>query len=159
MGIDKNLVQGSMALLLLRLLETKDMYGYEMIEALRSKSNNVFELKAGTLYPLLHSLESKGYVRSYEDASSGKKRRYYQLTEAGRHHSSEKKQEWMAYQAAVSNVLSFESFSQVSAILADFLLSILNLGCPLWVSIKIIFLGLRQPFQHRHQYIARLELN
>lgn len=53
-------------------LETKDMYGYEMIEALRSKSNNVFELKAGTLYPLLHSLESKGYVRSYEDASSGK---------------------------------------------------------------------------------------
>ena len=100
MGIDKNLVQGSMALLLLRLLETKDMYGYEMIEALRSK--------AGTLYPLLHSLESKGYVRSYEDASSGKKRRYYQLTEAGRHHSSEKKQEWMAYQAAVSNVLSFE---------------------------------------------------
>ena len=56
MSIDKNLVQGSMALLLLRLLETKDMYGYEMIEALRSKSNNVFELKAGTLYPLLHSL-------------------------------------------------------------------------------------------------------
>ena len=73
MGIDKNLVQGSMALLLLRLLETKDMYGYEMIEALRNKSNNVFELKAGTLYPLLHSLESKGYVMSYEDASSGKK--------------------------------------------------------------------------------------
>ena len=103
MGIDKNLVQGSMALLLLRLLETKDMYGYEMIEALRSKSNNVFELKAGTLYPLLHSLESKGYVMSYEDASSGKKRRYYQLTEAGRHHSSEKKQEWMTYQSAVTN--------------------------------------------------------
>ena len=105
MGIDKNLVQGSMALLLLRLLETKDMYGYEMIEALRNKSNNVFELKAGTLYPLL---ESKGYVMSYEDASSGKKRRYYQLTEAGRHHSSEKKQEWMAYQSAVTNVLSME---------------------------------------------------
>ena len=33
------------------------------------------------------------------------------------------------------------------------------LGCPLWVSIKVIFLGLRQPFRHRHQYIARLELN
>ena len=65
MGIDKNLVQGSMALLLLRLLETKDMYGYEMIEALRNKSNNVFELKAGTLYPiyqLYHTLENKVYV-------------------------------------------------------------------------------------------------
>ena len=40
MGIDKNLVQGSMALLLLRLLETKDMYGYEMIEALRTESRH-----------------------------------------------------------------------------------------------------------------------
>lgn len=108
MGIDKNLVQGSMALLLLRLLETKDMYGYEMIEALRAKSNNVFELKAGTLYPLLHALESKGDVTSYEDASSGKKRKYYQLTDAGRRHAAQKKQEWQTYQSAVTNVLSLE---------------------------------------------------
>lgn len=50
MAIDRNLVQGSMAMMILRLLETKDMYGYEMIEALRERSNNVFELKAGTLY-------------------------------------------------------------------------------------------------------------
>ena len=62
MAIDRNLVQGSMAMMILRLLETKDMYGYEMIEALRERSNNVFELKAGTLYPLLHSLESRGDV-------------------------------------------------------------------------------------------------
>ena len=65
MAIDRNLVQGSMAMMILRLLETKDMYGYEMIEALRERSNNVFELKAGTLYPLLHSLESRGDVVSY----------------------------------------------------------------------------------------------
>ena len=71
MGIDKNLVQGSMALMLLRLLETKDMYGYEMISVLREKSENVFELKAGTLYPLLHSLESKGYVISYLPGKHG----------------------------------------------------------------------------------------
>ena len=57
MKIEKSLVSGSMMLLILRLLEEKDMYGYEMIEALREKSQNVFELKAGTLYPLLHGLE------------------------------------------------------------------------------------------------------
>ena len=79
MAIDRNLVQGSMAMMILRLLETKDMYGYEMIEALRERSNNVFELKAGTLYPLLHSLESRGDVVSYEDNTSGKTRKYYQL--------------------------------------------------------------------------------
>lgn len=108
MGIDKNLVQGSMALMLLRLLETKDMYGYEMISVLREKSENVFELKAGTLYPLLHSLESKGYVISYEDDSSGKTRKYYQLTPAGKKHVKAKKEEWNAYQKAVANVLSFQ---------------------------------------------------
>ena len=59
MTIDKSLVSGSMALLILKLLSEKDMYGYEMIDTLRNRSENVFELKAGTLYPLLHSLEDK----------------------------------------------------------------------------------------------------
>ncbi len=45
--------------MILSLLEEKDMYGYEMIDTLKGKSNNVFELKAGTLYPLLHSMEEK----------------------------------------------------------------------------------------------------
>ena len=102
MAIDRNLVQGSMAMMILRLLETKDMYGYEMIEALRERSNNVFELKAGTLYPLLHSLESRGDVVSYEDNTSGK------LTPAGKKHAEEKKKEWQEYQTAVSGVLSLQ---------------------------------------------------
>ena len=92
MAIDRNLVQGSMAMMILRLLETKDMYGYEMIEALRERSNNVFELKAGTLYPLLHSLESRGDV----------------VTPAGKKHAEEKKKEWQEYQTAVSGVLSLQ---------------------------------------------------
>ena len=62
MAIDRSLVSGSTSMLILKLLEGKDMYGYEMIEALREKSNNVFELKAGTLYPLLHGMEEKGYL-------------------------------------------------------------------------------------------------
>ena len=53
---------GGMGMLLLALLEGRDMYGYEMIEALRTRSNEVFRLKAGTLYPLLHSLEAQGWV-------------------------------------------------------------------------------------------------
>ena len=64
MSVDKTLLSGSMTMLLLKLLDEKDMYGYEMIDTLRRKSNNVFELKAGTLYPLLHGLEEKGLLRS-----------------------------------------------------------------------------------------------
>ena len=64
MAIDKSLISGSTSMLLLRLLEEQDMYGYEMIETLQKKSNNVFVLKAGTLYPLLHALEGKNYLTS-----------------------------------------------------------------------------------------------
>ena len=77
MAIDRSLVSGSTSMLILKLLEGKDMYGYEMIEALREKSNNVFELKAGTLYPLLHGMEEKGYLGSYEQEEGGKIRKYY----------------------------------------------------------------------------------
>ena len=51
---------GGMGMLLLALLEGRDMYGYEMIEALRARSNEVFRLKAGTLYPLLGNLQRRG---------------------------------------------------------------------------------------------------
>ena len=62
MEIDKSMVSGSMALLVLKLLEDGDKYGYQMIEELKRRSDDTFHLKAGTLYPLLHGLEEKGFV-------------------------------------------------------------------------------------------------
>lgn len=109
MGLDKNLVQGSLDMLILKLLEEKDMYGYEMIERLGRKSNNVFELKAGSLYPLLHSLEGKEFVTSYEDEDSGKRRKYYHLTKKGNTYLKNKQKEWNIYSEAVLNVLSIQS--------------------------------------------------
>ena len=108
MAIDKSLISGSTAMLILRLLEEKDMYGYEMIETLQKKSNNIFQLKAGTLYPLLHSLEQKGRVTSYEDLVNGKTRKYYSITNAGRKFLTEKKSEWREYSSAVADVLFWE---------------------------------------------------
>lgn len=105
MSIDKSLISGSTSMLLLRLLEDKDMYGYEMIETLESKSNHVFTLKAGTLYPLLHSLEGKNYLTSYESEVNGKQRKYYSLTKDGRKYLRSRKEEWQEYQTAVLNVL------------------------------------------------------
>ena len=76
---------GGTGMLLLSLLERRDMYGYEMIEALRLRSNHVFDLKAGTLYPLLHALEEQRWVVSYDEtADGGRVRRYYHLTADGR---------------------------------------------------------------------------
>ena len=108
MAVDKSLVSGSTMMLILKLLEEKDMYGYEMIETLREKSENVFELKAGTLYPLLHGLEEKQFVTSYEQEVLGKVRKYYQITGEGKKHLEQKKSEWKEYSKAVSNVLALE---------------------------------------------------
>ena len=103
-----DLVSGSMTMLILKLLSEKDMYGYEMIDTLRQKSQNVFELKAGTLYPLLHSLEEKGLLVVYEQEVGGKTRKYYSLTNQGGKLLEKKKEEWKKYSEAVLNVLALE---------------------------------------------------
>ena len=84
LAADRNQMSGNTAMLLLQLLSEKDMYGYEMIEVLQQRSNHVFELKAGTLYPLLHGLEARNQLLSYEKEAGGKMRRYYQITKEGR---------------------------------------------------------------------------
>lgn len=105
MKIDKSLISGSTAMLILKLLSEKDMYGYEMIEVLRERSQNVFELKAGTLYPLLHGLEEKGLLTVYEKEAGNKIRKYYSITKQGRKTLEEKKGEWELYSKAVAGVL------------------------------------------------------
>lgn len=108
MAIEKTLMSGSMTMLILRLLSDKDLYGYEMISVLRQKSQNVFELKAGTLYPLLHGLEEKGLLTVYEKEYSGKVRKYYRITKEGKKLLKKKTDEWQEYSAAVANVLAME---------------------------------------------------
>ncbi len=106
MTIEKSLTSGSMTMLLLKLLSEKDMYGYEMIDTLRKRSQNVFELKAGTLYPLLHGLEEKGLLTVYEQEYQGKTRKYYHVTKEGLKLLERKVEEWNMYAEAVSNVLA-----------------------------------------------------
>ena len=101
MAIDRSLSSGSTPMLLLKLLSEKDMYGYEIIETLKRRSQNVFEMKAGTLYPLLHQLEEKNLLTVYEKEFSGKTRKYYSITKEGRKALEEKNAEWNRYVKAV----------------------------------------------------------
>ena len=98
MEFDKTLLAGSTGMMVLKLLEQEDM--------LRSRSEHAFDLKAGTLYPLLHALEQKGLITARDEASAaGRPRRYYHLTDAGRRRLCEKEAEWRAYTTAVARVL------------------------------------------------------
>ena len=80
MKIEKSLLSGSTPLLVLALLKDSDMYGYEMIEELAKRSDHTFQLKEGTLYPLLHALEKEGFVRAYSKiAPSGRERKFLDM--------------------------------------------------------------------------------
>ena len=106
MAIDQALAAGSTALLLLKLLQDGDKYGYQMIDELRRRSDRTFELKAGTLYPLLHTLEQKGWITAWEDTAEGARpRRYYHLTASGQQALTAKETEWRTYAGEVLRVL------------------------------------------------------
>ena len=103
--INKELLKGSTSMLILSLLEKENMYGYQMIKELSRKSKELFELKEGTLYPILHALEQKNYITSYWDNSGTKKRKYYSITKDGRKHLKEKKEEWECFSSGINQVL------------------------------------------------------
>ena len=67
--MDKKMMAISTSMLVLKLLEEGDLYGYQMIRLLEERSARVFSLKEGTLYPILHSLEEQGAVESYEQCA------------------------------------------------------------------------------------------
>ena len=106
MTSDKNQLSGNTTMLVLSLLEAKDMYGYQIIEELSQKSENIFRLKTGTLYPILHGLENEGMVTSYDsNAGNQRVRKYYRITTKGKGLLAQKQQQWAAYSSAVCNVM------------------------------------------------------
>lgn len=111
MKIDKELLKGSTNMLVLSLLEKEDMYGYQMIRKMADESNNVFELQEGTLYPILHSLEEKGFITSYWDETGSKKRKYYSITKKGKEQLKDKKEEWKIFSNGINQVLGGVSFA------------------------------------------------
>ena len=110
MKIDKSLLSGSMAMLVLRLLAEGDLYGYQIIEELERRSDATFALKAGTLYPSLHGLEGQGAVVSYEKQVGGRTRKYYRLTREGRALLEQKAREWEALAQGVAKVMGGGSY-------------------------------------------------
>lgn len=105
MKINNELLKGSTSMLILNLLNDQDMYGYKIIKELSLLSNNIFELKEGTLYPILHSLEEENYVISYWDESTAKRRKYYSITDSGKKILLEKKEEWKLFSESINNVI------------------------------------------------------
>ena len=107
MKIDKSLMSGSTTLLILSLLAREEMYGYQMIAELSRRSNDLFQMKEGTLYPILHALEKDKCLSSYQqEAPTGRMRKYYKITRRGKQLLDDKRAEWAAFHQGVEQVLS-----------------------------------------------------
>ena len=78
-----NFMNGVPELLVLRLLAEKEMYGYELVEAIRTKTSQTISLGEGVVYPALHALERDGSLRSRRKLVNGRTRVYYRATVRG----------------------------------------------------------------------------
>ena len=104
--MDKNLLGGSTVLMLLSLLSEGDRYGYDIIRELAARSENVFQMREGSLYPVLHRMEAQGWVTAYEQAAeNGKKRRYYRITSAGKKQLTAERRQWEEFTGSVEKVI------------------------------------------------------
>jgi PadR family transcriptional regulator, regulatory protein PadR len=78
-----NFMNGVPELLILRLLGEKEMYGYEIVAAIRERTSDAISLGEGVVYPVLHALERDGALKSRRKAVNGRTRVYYTVTRAG----------------------------------------------------------------------------
>ena len=105
MKVNKELLKGNAVTLVLKTLQRRDMYGYQLAQEIKKSSSGAFELTEGTLYPILHALETDAAVECYWEEEGGRKRKYYRLTKAGKGLLKQKTAEWEEFRAALDLVL------------------------------------------------------
>ena len=111
MRVERELMRGAGPVAVLKLLERGEMYGYELVEALSRSSSGVLAMGQSTLYPLLYNLEAKGLVKSKwkagaaSEANPGARdRKYYSLTDRGRHRLATETRQWNALTEAMTQL-------------------------------------------------------
>lgn len=103
---NKELLKGTTPMLILTLLSTKDMYGYEMIKKMEEASNYTLSIKQGSLYPILHNLEDEGCLKAYwEEGDSERKKKFYHITDTGLKKLNCLIDEWNQYSDSIYSVI------------------------------------------------------
>jgi PadR family transcriptional regulator PadR len=101
-----DLPQGTLDLLILRTLALGAQHGWGISERIHQVSSKVLQVQQGSLYPALHRLERRGWIKAHWGASENNRRtKYYELTEGGRKQLATEKSEWKKLAAAVAQVL------------------------------------------------------
>jgi len=108
-----NFMNGVPELLILRLLQQGEMYGYEIVQAIRNRTDTVIALGEGVVYPVLHGLEGDGALRSRRKTVNGRSRIYYSITRAGSHRLADLSENWTSLAAAIQKMLTGGQHAEV----------------------------------------------
>ena len=107
MKFESQLLKGIAPAVVLEILSRGQMYGYELSQTIEQRSNDILTLGKGTLYPLLYNLEAKKLVKGkWEQADSGRKRRYYSITSKGKGQLARQKEQLKQLQTGLNLVFS-----------------------------------------------------
>lgn len=101
----RDLMRGSLDLMVLSVLADGPRYGYSIQKRLREASGNMVRMQPGTLYPLLHRLETDGAIRAQWAEEGGRRRKWYQLTAAGKRRLNQQASQWQEYVKCLQGLL------------------------------------------------------
>ena len=107
----KQIKKGLLELVILKLLNDEDLYGYSLIQKVKEKSNNSLDIKDGTLYPILYRLEDSNMIESYWeqiDTTRSKPRKYYKITDNGKTGLNDMLSEYLEISKGINLILNSE---------------------------------------------------
>ena len=109
MSRPSDLVQGTLDLLLLKILALEPLHGWAIGQRLRQVSGNVLQVSDGSLYPALHKLENEGWIKAeWKPTANNRRAKFYTLTRAGRRQLENEAASWDRLSAAISQVVRIE---------------------------------------------------
>ncbi len=101
-----DLLQGTLDLLILKTLELQPMHGWGITQRIQQLSDSVLQVNQGSLYPALHRLEERGWIRAFWGASENNRQaRFYELTAKGRKQMALQKETWLRLSGAVARIV------------------------------------------------------
>jgi PadR family transcriptional regulator, regulatory protein PadR len=100
-----NFMAGVPELMLLRLLQDREMYGYEIVQAIRTETGDVISVGEGVVYTVLHALEREGALKSRRKSIAGRSRIYYAVTATGLRRYRDLAKTWTTLAGAIQSVM------------------------------------------------------
>ncbi len=109
MSKPQDLVQGTLDLLILKIVALESLNGWAIGQRLKQVSNDVLQVSDGSLYPALHKLEHEGWVTAqWRSSANNRRAKFYSLTRPGRKHLQQEAAHWKRISDAISHVMTLE---------------------------------------------------